>query len=78
MMCVGGGASLKMAAQGSGAAFQEKVNRLLSRADGKPVLKPNKRLALRDSVANRRLRKGGKSARASLVFACGTGSRGPC
>lgn len=52
---------LKMAAQGGGIAFQEKVSRLLSRQDGKPVLKPNRRLALRDSVANRKLKKGGKN-----------------
>lgn len=52
---------MKMAAQGRGVVFQEKVSRLLSRANGKPVLKPNKRLALGDSVANRRLRKGGKN-----------------
>lgn len=50
-----------MAAQGSGVVFQEKVSRLLSRAHGKPVLKPNKRLALGDSVANRRPKKGGKN-----------------
>lgn len=54
-----------MAAQGSGVVFQEKVSRLLSRAAGKPVLKPNRRLALGDSVANRRLRKGGKTFESS-------------
>lgn len=61
----GGGVQLEMAAQGSGVVFQEKVSRLLSRADGKPVLKPNKRLALGDSVANRRPKKGGKNAASS-------------
>lgn len=47
-----------MAAQG-GILFQEKVSRLLSRQNGKPVLKPSRTLALRDSVANRKLKKGG-------------------
>ncbi len=47
-----------MAAQG-GVLFQEKVSRLLSRQDGKPVLKPNRPLALKDAVANRKLKKGG-------------------
>lgn len=50
----------KMAAYG-GNAFQEKVSRLLSREHGKPVLKPNRALALRDAVANRKLKKGGKT-----------------
>lgn len=49
-----------MAAYG-GNAFQEKVSRLLSREHGKPVLKPNRTLALRDAVANRKLKKGGKT-----------------
>lgn len=48
-----------MAAQG-GVLFQEKVSRMLSRRDGKPVLKPNRSLSLRDAVANRKMRKGGK------------------
>ncbi|XP_035518961.1 coiled-coil-helix-coiled-coil-helix domain-containing protein 1 [Morone saxatilis] len=47
-----------MAAQG-GVAFQEKVSRLLSKHNGRPVLKPNRTLALRDSVANRKQKKGG-------------------
>lgn len=46
-----------MAAQG-GILFQEKVSRLLSRQNGKPVLKPNRTLALRDAVANRKPKKG--------------------
>lgn len=50
-----------MAAQG-GVPILEKVSRLLSRQNGKPVLKPNRPLVLRDAVANRKLRKGGKSA----------------
>ena len=54
-----------MAAQGSGVAFQEKVRRLLSKTHGKPVLKPNKRLALGDSVSKRKFRKEGKNSEAS-------------
>lgn len=50
----------KMAANG-GIAFQEKVSRLLSREHGKPVIKPNRRLALKDAVANRKPKKGGKT-----------------
>lgn len=41
-------------------ALEEKVNRLLSRTNGKPVLKPNKPLVLKDEVANRKMRRGGK------------------
>lgn len=52
---------MKMAAQGGGAAFQEKVRRLLSRANGRPVLRPTKRLALGDTVANSKVTKGGKN-----------------
>ncbi|KAI1894458.1 hypothetical protein AGOR_G00116020 [Albula goreensis] len=44
-----------MATQGS--ALQQKVNRLLSRQLGRPVLKPNKPLALKNQVANRRMKK---------------------
>ncbi|XP_026209449.1 coiled-coil-helix-coiled-coil-helix domain-containing protein 1 isoform X2 [Anabas testudineus] len=51
-----------MAAQGGGVLFQEKVSRLLSKRDGKAVLKPNRPLALRDAVANRKLKKGGETA----------------
>lgn len=50
---------IKMAAQG-GSVFLEKVSRLLSRENGKPVLKPNRALVLRDAVANRKLKKGGR------------------
>lgn len=52
---------MEMAAQGGGIVFQEKVSRLLASGNGRPVLKPNKKLVLGDSVANRRLRKGGKN-----------------
>lgn len=45
-----------MAAQG-GIALQEKVSRLLSRENGKPLLKPIKPLALKDIVTNRGLKK---------------------
>lgn len=48
-----------MAAQG-GSVFLEKVSRLLSRENGKPVIKPNRALVLRDAVANRKLKKGGR------------------
>ncbi|XP_028279404.1 small ribosomal subunit protein mS37 [Parambassis ranga] len=58
-----------MAAQGS---IQEKVSRLLSRDNGKPVIKPNKALALRDAVANRKLKKGEASCvtEMSVLMAC--------
>lgn len=49
-----------MAKQG-GIQYLEKVNRLLSRQNGKPVLKPNRALILKDKVANRKVKKGGKS-----------------
>lgn len=54
-----------MAAHG-GNAFLEKVSRLISKEHGKPVLKPNRPLALRDAVANRKLKKGGKTRNATL------------
>ncbi|KAI3363002.1 hypothetical protein L3Q82_011517 [Scortum barcoo] len=54
-----------MAAQG-GVHFQDKVSRLLSRENGKPVLKPNRTLALRDAVANRKLKKGGPESRCMI------------
>ncbi|XP_051280601.1 coiled-coil-helix-coiled-coil-helix domain-containing protein 1 [Dicentrarchus labrax] len=41
-----------------GIAFQEKVSRLLSKQSGKPVLKANRSLSLRDTVADRKQRKG--------------------
>lgn len=43
-------------------AVEAKVNQLLSRTKGKPVLKPNKPLVLKDEVASRRLRRGGKKS----------------
>ncbi|XP_057703421.1 coiled-coil-helix-coiled-coil-helix domain-containing protein 1 [Corythoichthys intestinalis] len=46
-----------MAVQG-GQFFQEKVSRLLSKKNGKPVLKPNKPLVLRDQVSSRKPKKG--------------------
>ncbi|XP_007575591.1 PREDICTED: coiled-coil-helix-coiled-coil-helix domain-containing protein 1 [Poecilia mexicana] len=60
-----------MAAQG-GVLFQEKVSRLLSRENGKPVLKPNRPLILKDSVGNRKPRKGEASCvtEMSLLMAC--------
>ncbi|KAM9344540.1 small ribosomal subunit protein mS37 [Symphorus nematophorus] len=60
-----------MAAQG-GIAFQEKVSRLLSRQNGKPVLKPNRPLVLRDAVANRKIKKGEATCvtEMSILMAC--------
>lgn len=60
-----------MAAQG-GIHFQDKVSRLLSRENGKPVLKPNRTLALRDAVANRKLKKGEATCitEMSVLMAC--------
>lgn len=60
-----------MAAQG-GIVFQEKVSRLISRQNGKPVLKPNRTLALRDAVANRKLKKGEATCvtEMSVLMAC--------
>ncbi|XP_071337739.1 small ribosomal subunit protein mS37 [Trachinotus anak] len=60
-----------MAAQG-GAPFLEKVRKLLGRQDGKPVLKPNRTLALRDAVANRKLKKGEATCvtEMSVLMAC--------
>ncbi|XP_034407932.1 coiled-coil-helix-coiled-coil-helix domain-containing protein 1 [Cyclopterus lumpus] len=60
-----------MAAQG-GILFQEKVSRLLSGHNGKPVLKPNRTLALKDEVANRKLKKGEATCitEMSVLMAC--------
>ncbi|XP_056291542.1 coiled-coil-helix-coiled-coil-helix domain-containing protein 1 [Pseudoliparis swirei] len=60
-----------MAAQG-GILFQEKVSRMLSRRDGKPVLKPNRPLVLKDQVANRKLKKGEATCitEMSVLMAC--------
>ncbi|XP_070696893.1 small ribosomal subunit protein mS37 [Pempheris klunzingeri] len=60
-----------MAAQG-GVQFQEKVSKLLSRQGGKPVLKPNRALALKDAVANRKLKKGEATCitEMSVLMAC--------
>ncbi|TNN50860.1 Coiled-coil-helix-coiled-coil-helix domain-containing protein 1 [Liparis tanakae] len=60
-----------MAAQG-GILFQEKVSRLLSRRDGKPVLKPNRPLVLKDEVASRKLKKGEATCitEMSVLMAC--------
>lgn len=60
-----------MAAQG-GVVFQEKVSKLLSRQNGKPVLKPNKALVLKDVVANRKPKKGEATCTTemSILMAC--------
>ncbi|XP_030626937.1 small ribosomal subunit protein mS37 [Chanos chanos] len=56
----------------SGIALQQKVSRLLSKQHGKPVLKPNKPLALKNEVANRKLKKGEATCvtEMSLLMAC--------
>uniref|UniRef100_A0A3B3TM34 Coiled-coil-helix-coiled-coil-helix domain containing 1 n=1 Tax=Poecilia latipinna TaxID=48699 RepID=A0A3B3TM34_9TELE len=48
------------------------TRRLLSRENGKPVLKPNRPLILKDSVGNRKPRKGEASCvtEMSLLMAC--------
>ncbi|KAG5266641.1 hypothetical protein AALO_G00234510 [Alosa alosa] len=53
-------------------ALEEKVNQLLSRTNGKPVLKPNKPLVLKDEVANRKMRRGEATCitEMSLLMAC--------
>ncbi|KAM3606932.1 uncharacterized protein V6R79_025877 [Siganus canaliculatus] len=60
-----------MAAQ-RGIVFQEKVSRLISKENGKPVIKPNRTLALRDAVANRKLKKGEATCvtEMSVLMAC--------
>nr|XP_020463185.1 coiled-coil-helix-coiled-coil-helix domain-containing protein 1 [Monopterus albus]XP_020463186.1 coiled-coil-helix-coiled-coil-helix domain-containing protein 1 [Monopterus albus] len=60
-----------MAAQG-GIQIQEKVGRLLSKQNGKPVLKPNKALVLKDAVGNRKPKKGEATCvpEMSLLMAC--------
>lgn len=55
-----------MATQG-GIQYLEKVNRLLSKQNGKPVLKPNRALILKDKVANRKMKKGGTNTVVSLL-----------
>uniref|UniRef100_A0AAQ6A490 CHCH domain-containing protein n=1 Tax=Amphiprion ocellaris TaxID=80972 RepID=A0AAQ6A490_AMPOC len=56
-----------MAAQG-GVAFQEKVSRLVSRQNGKPVLKPSRALALGDTVSNRNPKKRGEQGEQSMLW----------
>ncbi|XP_008319638.1 small ribosomal subunit protein mS37 [Cynoglossus semilaevis] len=55
-----------------GIEFLEKVSRLLSRQNKKPVLKPNRPLVLKDAVANRKLQKGEASCitEMSVLMAC--------
>ncbi|XP_016375020.1 coiled-coil-helix-coiled-coil-helix domain-containing protein 1-like [Sinocyclocheilus rhinocerous] len=56
----------------SGSVIQEKVAKLLSRQNGKPVLRPIKPLALKNEVASRRLKKGEATCvtEMSLLLAC--------
>ncbi|XP_054652931.1 coiled-coil-helix-coiled-coil-helix domain-containing protein 1 [Dunckerocampus dactyliophorus] len=60
-----------MAAQGA-TLLQHKVSRLLSKENGKPVLKPNKPLILKDGVANRKPKKGEATCvtELSVMMAC--------
>lgn len=53
-------------------AFQQKVSRMLSRNQKKPVLKPNKPLVLKDEVANRKMKKGEATCitEMSVMMAC--------
>ncbi|XP_033835885.1 coiled-coil-helix-coiled-coil-helix domain-containing protein 1 [Periophthalmus magnuspinnatus] len=53
-------------------SIQDKVSRLLSRQNGKPVLRPNRPLSLRDAVANRKPQKGEATCitEMSLMMAC--------
>ncbi|OCT71913.1 coiled-coil-helix-coiled-coil-helix domain-containing protein 1 [Xenopus laevis] len=59
-----------MASQGI--SLQDKVAKLLSRRNGKPVLKPNRALALADTVANRKARLGEATCitEMSVMMAC--------
>ncbi|XP_043112257.1 coiled-coil-helix-coiled-coil-helix domain-containing protein 1 [Puntigrus tetrazona] len=52
----------------SGSAIQEKVARLLNRQNGRPALKPNKPLALKNEVASRRPRKGEATCVTEMSF----------
>ncbi|CAL1577725.1 unnamed protein product [Knipowitschia caucasica] len=54
------------------AQIQDKVRRLLSRQNGKPVLRPTRPLSLKDAVANRKPHKGEATCitEMSLLMAC--------
>ncbi|TSK22609.1 Coiled-coil-helix-coiled-coil-helix domain-containing protein 1 [Bagarius yarrelli] len=56
----------------SGYVIQDKVARLVSKQLGKPVLKPNKSLVLKDKVANSKTKKGEASCvtEMALMMAC--------
>nr|XP_046258547.1 coiled-coil-helix-coiled-coil-helix domain-containing protein 1 [Scatophagus argus] len=60
-----------MAAQG-GITCLEKVSKMLSKQNGKPLIKPNKPLALKDFVANRKMKKGEATCitEMSVLMAC--------
>ncbi|XP_067092762.1 coiled-coil-helix-coiled-coil-helix domain-containing protein 1 [Osmerus mordax] len=60
-----------MSMQGA-TVFQQKVSRMLSRHQKKPVLKPNKPLVLKDEVANRKIKKGEATCvtEMSVMMAC--------
>ncbi|XP_020482721.2 coiled-coil-helix-coiled-coil-helix domain-containing protein 1 [Labrus bergylta] len=67
-MAAAGGA----AGGAAGVLIQEKVSRLISKQNRKPVLKPNRPLTLRDAVANRKLKKGEATCvtEMSVLMAC--------
>ncbi|KAM4615147.1 small ribosomal subunit protein mS37 [Polymixia lowei] len=60
-----------MAMQG-GSVFQEKVSRMLSRQQRKPLLRPNRPLVLKDAVADRKMKKGEATCitEMSVMMAC--------
>ncbi|XP_077351361.1 small ribosomal subunit protein mS37 [Festucalex cinctus] len=60
-----------MAVQG-GILFQEKVNRLLCKQHGKPILKAKKPLVLKDTVTSRKPKKGEATCitELSVMMAC--------
>lgn len=53
-------------------AIHEKVSKLLSKTNGKPVLKPNRALVLKDKVGNRKPKKGEATCitEMSLLMTC--------
>lgn len=61
-----------MAVQAGGVSIQQKVSRLLSRQNGKPVLKPNRPLVLQDTVANRKPKKAAATCltEMTILMAC--------
>ncbi|XP_007258776.2 coiled-coil-helix-coiled-coil-helix domain-containing protein 1 [Astyanax mexicanus] len=56
----------------TGAGIEALLSRLLSRERGKPILRPNKPLVLKDEVANKKTEKGEASCitEMSILMAC--------